>query len=121
METYYDYLRAHAPELGARIVETYPALQTPKCMPAPELTTLLRRPLPAQALAITGLTKYLRKARSARIVAECGAGNTFMALGTAHAPREEDLTALSPCVHHTSSINGRVRSWSPFPRARFPD
>jgi hypothetical protein len=57
METYYDYLRAHAPELGARIVETYPALQTPKSLTAPELGSLIRRPLPAQALAITGLAK----------------------------------------------------------------
>jgi hypothetical protein len=30
METTFDYLRAHATELGARILETYPPLQGPK-------------------------------------------------------------------------------------------
>jgi hypothetical protein len=52
--------------------------------PLPRLATLLRKALPAQALAITGTAKYLRRAKAARIVAECGAGKTFMALGTIH-------------------------------------
>ena len=84
METVFDYLRAMSPELGRRIVETYPALQMPKDPVAPALGGLLRAPLPAQALAITGVAKYLKKARAAKIVAECGAGKTFMALGTIH-------------------------------------
>ena len=84
METTFDYLRAHATELGARILETYPPLQGPKDPIAPELATLLRKPLPAQALAVTGTAKYLRTARAARIVAECGAGKTLMALATIH-------------------------------------
>ena len=84
METYFDYLRVMAPMLGERIVQTYPALQSPKDRPAAQLKTLLRKPLPAQALAITGLAKYLKTARSTRIVAECGAGKTFMSLGTMH-------------------------------------
>ena len=46
METYFDYLRAMAPELGSRIVETYPALQSPKDEPAPRLSSLLRSPFP---------------------------------------------------------------------------
>ena len=62
METYFDYLRAMAHSLGERIVQTYPALQSPKDLPAPELRTLLRKPLPAQALAITGLATYLKTA-----------------------------------------------------------
>ena len=65
METYFDYLRAMAHALGERIVQTYPALQSPKDLPATELRTLLRKALPAQALAITGLAKYLKTARYA--------------------------------------------------------
>jgi len=84
METTFDYLRAHAAELGSRILETYPPLQSTKDPVAPAIAELLRKALPAQALAITGTAKYLRHARAARIVAECGAGKTFMALGTIH-------------------------------------
>src|SRR5579875_510030 len=84
METTFDYLRSHATELGARILETYPPLQSTKDPIAPAVATLLRKALPAQGLAITGTAKYLRRAKAARIVAECGAGKTFMALGTIH-------------------------------------
>ena len=101
METYFDYLRAMAPALGQRIVQTYPALQSPKDAPAPALQTLLRTPLPAQGLAITGLAKYLKKARAARIVAECGAGKTFMSLGTMHVHAGvKPYTALVMCPPH---------------------
>ena len=101
METYFDYLRAMAHALGERIVQTYPALQSPKDLPAPELRMLLRKALPAQALAITGLAKYLKTARSARIVAECGAGKTFMSLGTMHVHAgARPYTALVMCPPH---------------------
>jgi superfamily II DNA or RNA helicase len=101
VETYFDYLRAMAHSLGERIVQTYPALQTPKDAPAVALKTLLRKPLPAQALAITGLAKYLKTARSARIVAECGAGKTFMSLGTMHVHAGAGrYTALVMCPPH---------------------
>ena len=101
MENYFEYLRATAPELGARIVQTYPALQSPKDAPAAALQTLLRTPLPAQALAITGLVKYLKQARAAKIVAECGAGKTFMALGTMHVHAGvKPYTGLVMCPPH---------------------
>jgi hypothetical protein len=90
MESSFDYLRAHATELGSRILETYPPLQSTKDPVAPSLAALLRKALPAQALAITGTAKYLRQAKAARIVAECGAGKTFMALG--HDPRSRGGT-----------------------------
>jgi hypothetical protein len=61
------YLRAHAAELRSRILETYPPLQSTKDPVAPSLTTLLRKALPAQAIAITGTAKYLRPCKSARI------------------------------------------------------
>lgn len=84
METTFDYLRQFGSALADRILETYPPLQSTKDPIAPSLATLLRKALPAQALAITGTAKYLRKAKAVRIVAECGAGKTFMALGTIH-------------------------------------
>ena len=101
METTFDYLRAHATELGARILETYPPLQGAQDLVAPELATLLRKPLRAQALAITGTAKYLRHAKSVRIVAECGAGKTFMALGTIHVlAYRRPSTTLVMCPSH---------------------
>jgi hypothetical protein len=97
----YSYLRTHATELGSRILETYPPLQSTKDPVAPPIAKLLRRALPAQALAITGTAKYLRKAKSARIVAECGAGKTYMALGTIHVLAEgRPSTTLVMCPSH---------------------
>ncbi len=101
METTFDYLRSHAVELGSRILETYPPLQNFKDPVAPALAALLRRALPAQALAITGTAKYLRTAKAARIVAECGAGKTLMALGTIHVLTEGRPSAtLVMCPSH---------------------
>ena len=54
----YGYLRAHASELGSRILESYPPLQSMTDEVPAELSTLLRAPLPAQAIAIGGLAKY---------------------------------------------------------------
>ena len=101
METTFDYLRQFGPMLAERILETYPPLQSTKDPVAPSLATLLRKALPAQALAITGTAKYLRKANAARIVAECGAGKTFMALGTIHVLAESrPSTTLVMCPSH---------------------
>jgi hypothetical protein len=101
METTFDYLRAHAIELGTQILETYPPLQSTKDPVAPRIATLLRKALPAQALAITGTAKYLRKAKSARIVAECGAGKTYMALGAIYVLAQGEPSAtLVMCPSH---------------------
>ena len=101
METTFDYLRQFGPLLAERILETYPPLQSTKDPIAPALATLLRKALPAQALAATGTAKYLRKAKAARIVAECGAGKTFMALGTIHVLAEgRPSTTLVMCPSH---------------------
>jgi len=101
MDTTFQYLRTHASELGSRILETYPPLQGTKDPVAPRISTLLRKALPAQALAITGTAKYLRKAKAARIVAECGAGKTYMALGTIHVLAEgRPSTTLVMCPSH---------------------
>ena len=57
----FDYLRDFAPELGARIVETYPPLQSSSDPFAAGITTLLlRRPkAAAQALAISAIRALL--------------------------------------------------------------
>ena len=96
-----SYLRANATELGERILETFPPLQSAKDPVAPPIATLLRKALPAQALAITGTAKYLRKAKAARVVAECGAGKTFMALGAIHVlANGGSSTTLVMCPSH---------------------
>src|SRR5258708_2619506 len=101
METTFDYLRTYGNLLGSRILETYPPLQSTKDPVAPRIATLLRKPLPAQSLAITGTAKYLRKAKAARIVAECGAGKTYMALGTIHVLADgRPSTTLVMCPSH---------------------
>jgi hypothetical protein len=101
METTFDYLRRFGPALAERILETYPPLQSTRDPIAPSLGVLLRKPLPAQALAITGTAKYLRKAKAARIVAECGAGKTLMALGSIHVLSEgRPTTTLVMCPSH---------------------
>ena len=101
MESSFDYLRAHAAELGSRILETYPPLQSTKDPVAPAVASLLRQALPAQGLAITGTAKYLRQAKAARIVAECGAGKTYMALGAIHV-----LANGRPSISWTRSRRG---------------
>ena len=118
METTFDYLRHFGPSLAERILETYPPLQSTKDPVAPSLEKLLRKPLPAQALAITGTAKYLRKAKSARIVAECGAGKTLMALGTIHILTEgRPSTTLVMCPSHITHKWAREVLLS-IPRAR---
>ena len=43
------YLRAHAIELGERILSTFPPLQNTTDPVAPRIATMLRKALPAQA------------------------------------------------------------------------
>ena len=110
MESSFDYLRAHAAELGLRILETFPPLQSTKDPIAPAVASLLRKALPAQGLAITGTAKYLRQAKAARIVAECGAGKTYMALGTIHVLADGRPSTTLVMCRRISRTSGRVRS-----------
>lgn len=97
----YDYMRAHAVELGERILGTYPALQQVEDPPSPRLSTLLRQPFPAQTLAIMGLVKRWRLARSAKVIAECGTGKTLISLGAMHVhSRGKPFTALAMVPPH---------------------
>ena len=101
METYHDYLRAYSSELGARIVEMYPPLQGPKDPIAPALKSLLRKPLPTQAMTITGSAKYLETEDSLRLVGECGTGKTLMSIGIAHAHANgKPYSTLVMCPPH---------------------
>jgi hypothetical protein len=101
VQTCYDYLRTYASELGARIVEMYPPLQGPKDPLAPELKTLLRKPLPVQAMTITGCAKYLKTARSVRVIGECGTGKTLMSVAVAHVHAEgKPYSTISMCPPH---------------------
>ncbi len=101
LSTVWDYLRAHAVELGERILSTYPALHCVDDQPSPLLSGLLRRPFPAQALAIMGLVKRWELARSAKVVAECGTGKTLISLGAMHVHSDgRPFTALAMVPPH---------------------
>ena len=74
----YQYMNLHATELGERILSSYPALHGADDDLSPLLSRMLRRPYPAQALAIMGVSKRWQLARNANVVAECGAGQIVM-------------------------------------------
>ena len=80
----FTYMRANAALLGSRILEEFPALQQFEDPISPRVEALLRRPFPAQAIAIMGLAKRWREARTAMVVAECGTGKTLISLGGVH-------------------------------------
>ncbi len=61
----YTYLQMYATELGQRILASYPPLQGADDDLSPLLTLMLRRPYPAQALAIMGVSKRRDLARNA--------------------------------------------------------
>ena len=75
------YLRAHAQELGNRILESYPPLHSIDDPPSPMIGKLLRKPYPAQTLAIMGLVRRWQQARAGAVIAECGTGKTLISLG----------------------------------------
>src|SRR6516165_5966639 len=77
-----DYLRTFATELGERILESFPPLHGAQDPPSPLLSKLLRRPYPAQAVAISGIVRRLAEARAAAVVAECGTGKTLISLAS---------------------------------------
>ncbi len=62
---------------------------------------MLRRPYPAQALAVMGISKRWQSARNANVIAECGAGKTLIALGSmlAHSAGSP-FSALVMCPPH---------------------
>jgi hypothetical protein len=60
---------------------------------------LLRKPFPAQAIAIMGLAKRWQQARTGMVVAECGTGKTLISLGAIHVHSEESLESVHATVN----------------------
>jgi superfamily II DNA or RNA helicase len=90
------YLRAHAQELGDRILESYPPLHSVDDPPSPIIGKLLRKPYPAQTLAIMGLVRRWQQARAGAVIAECGTGKTLISLAAVQTHAEDrSFTALA--------------------------
>src|SRR5229473_4254154 len=90
------HLRAWAPELGERIVRTYPPLHGFDDAASPLTGQLLRKPFPAQTLAMMGVVKRWNEARGAAVIAECGTGKTLISLGAVHLHSDrKPFTALT--------------------------
>jgi len=91
-----EYLRAWAPELGERILQTYPPLQGFDDAASSLTGQLLRKPFPAQTLAMMGVVKRWNEARGAAVIAECGTGKTLISLGAVHVHSDrKPFTALA--------------------------
>src|SRR6266446_3981819 len=91
-----EYLRAWAPELGERILQSYPPLQGFDDVASPLTGQLLRKPFPAQTLAMMGVVKRWTEARGAAVIAECGTGKTLISLGAVHVHSDrKPFTALA--------------------------
>ena len=84
LHTIFDYVKQFSTELGDRILHDYPALQDFQDPLSPRIKQLLRRPFPAQAIALMGVAKRWQQWKTAAIVAECGTGKTLMSLGAIH-------------------------------------
>ena len=96
IDTISAYLRAWSSELGERILQTFPALHGFDDVPSPLIAQLLRKPFPAQTLAIMGVVKRWNEARGAAVIAECGTGKTLISLGAVHVHSErKPFTALA--------------------------
>ena len=87
-ETISEYLRSYSPQLGERILESFPPLHAIDDPPSPLISQLLRKPYPAQTLCIMGLVRRWQQARAGAVVAECGTGKTLISLGAVHTHAE---------------------------------
>ena len=97
----FTYMREFSPQLGARILEEYPALQKLDDPVSPRLKTLLRLPFPAQNVAIMSVAKRWEQSRTALIVAECGTGKTLISLSAIHVHSQgKPYTALAMVPPH---------------------
>jgi superfamily II DNA or RNA helicase len=101
LSTIYDYMRANASLLGARILQEYPALHQFDDPVSPRIEGLLRKPFPAQTIAIMGIAKRWRQARTGMVIAECGTGKTLISLGAIHVHSEgKPSTSLAMVPPH---------------------
>ena len=107
-DTIENYLRRFAPELGERIVETYPALQTPDDPVSPRMNTLLRKPYRVQELAAMSVVRRWERARAAAVIGECGTGKTLVALAAIHCHSDgRSYTALAMVPGHLTAKMAR--------------
>jgi len=91
-----DYLRTFTEELGERILGSFPPLHAVDDPPSPMIGKLLRKPYPAQTLAIMGLVRRWQQARAGAVIAECGTGKTLISLGAVQTHAEDrPFTALA--------------------------
>jgi len=91
-----EYLRASGSELAERILRSFPPLQGVDDPESPLVKQLLRKPFPAQILAIMGVVKRWNRARGAAVIAECGTGKTLISLGALHVHSErKPFTSLA--------------------------
>lgn len=82
--TIYGYMRKYGNLLSERILSTYKPLHSPSDPPSPLLDNLKRKLLPAQTIVVMAVAKYLRFANASKLVCECGAGKTIMALAACY-------------------------------------
>jgi hypothetical protein len=91
-----EYLCTWASELGERILQSYPPLHDFDAGASPLIGQLLRKPFPAQTLAIMGVVKRWNDARGAAVIAECGTGKTLISLSAIHVHSDrKPFTALA--------------------------
>ena len=118
METTFDYFRQFGPFLAERILETYPPLQSTKDPVAPGSPGCCASRYPLRPLAITGTAKYLRQAKAARIVAECGAGKTLCLWGRSmcYPKGSQNDAGDVPLAHHAQVGARGLADHTPRPR-----
>jgi len=106
VESLDDYLLRFGPVLGQRLLEAHEPLYDPQNeLPHPRLASLLRRPYPAQADAITALARAFAARRGLFLVGELGTGKTLMAAGVMQVLFPRAFRALVMCPGHL------VRKW----------
>src|SRR5947199_8476004 len=74
----------------------YPPLHRVDQPAAPLSGQLVRKPFPAQTLAIMGVVKRWNEARGAAVITECGTGKILISLGAVHVHSDrKPFTALA--------------------------
>ena len=90
------YPRTYTSELGERILGSFPPLHAVDDPLSPLINKLLRKPYPAQTLAIMGLVRRWQQARAGAVIAECGTGKTLISLAAVQTRTEDrPFTALA--------------------------
>jgi hypothetical protein len=63
-----NYLRTHSQELADRILQSFPPLHSIDDPSSPMIGRLLRKPYPAQTVAIMGLVRRWQQARAGAVI-----------------------------------------------------